>query len=361
VTGERDLSTGYIKELHAALLRYTDFVVVFDASGQPFETKLEKGMYKTMPNNPLRADGTFHEYCPPEHVASEMDRLIQLYHLHSERNIHPHIEAAWLHHAFAQIHPFQDGNGRVARAIASLVFIKGGFFPLVINRDDRTKYIDALEAADDGDLSPLTRLFSQVEKRALTKAIGLAVDARPIHTVEEALVATRDLLVDVGRIIPKEFLAAKHYANILGNSAISKFQEVSQRLGADISSVDPSFRFTAGQLGGQESSDPIRRVSEQLRYDPNLATFSKTVVLDLVSSNATSRIAVSFHGVGAAFRGLLVAAAYFQIGDGAAVPISEDVFRISYRETQDEIVPRFSKWLEPCIVEGIARWRRTLV
>jgi hypothetical protein len=70
---------------------------------------------------------------------------------------------------------------------------------------------------------------------------------------------------------------------------------------------------------------------------------------------------VSFHGVGAAFRGLLVAVAYFQIGDGAAVPVSEDVFRISYQEPLSEIAPRFDKWLEPCIVEGIARWRRTLV
>ena len=35
------------------------------------------------------------------------------------------IEATWLHHRFTQIHPFQDGNGRVARALASLVFFAG--------------------------------------------------------------------------------------------------------------------------------------------------------------------------------------------------------------------------------------------
>ena len=37
------------------------------------------------------------------------------------------VEAAWLHHRFTQIHPFEDGNGRVARALASLVFIPDGF------------------------------------------------------------------------------------------------------------------------------------------------------------------------------------------------------------------------------------------
>ncbi len=74
VKGERELSTGYIKELHAALLRYQDHVVVFDQFDRAFETKLERGSYKSRPNNPSRADGTVHEYahrntCPPRWTA----------------------------------------------------------------------------------------------------------------------------------------------------------------------------------------------------------------------------------------------------------------------------------------------------
>ena len=86
------------------------------------------------------------------------------------------IEAAWLHHAFTQIHPFQDGNGRVARALASLVFIKNGFFPLVVSRDDRIRYIEALEASEAGASEELIGLFSKIQKRSLTKAIGHAAD-----------------------------------------------------------------------------------------------------------------------------------------------------------------------------------------
>jgi hypothetical protein len=73
-----------------------------------------------------------------------------------------------------------------------------------------------------------------------------------------------------------------------------------------------------------------------------------------------STIVISFHGVGAAFRGLLVAAGYFQAGDGFAVPLSDDVFRISYQESQEEIDARFDKWLDGCLIQGIAEWRRTL-
>lgn len=57
--------------------------------------------------------------------------------LDGEMEVSPEVEAAWLHHRFTQIHPFQDGNGRIARLLASLVFIKAGWFPLVVTRDDR--------------------------------------------------------------------------------------------------------------------------------------------------------------------------------------------------------------------------------
>ncbi len=165
VASGRELSTGYIKELHAALLRYQDTTEAWDPFGNRIEVTLEKGLYKRLPNNPTRPDGAMHEYCPPEHVASEMDRLIGFHRGHIERAVPALIQAAWLHHAFTQIHPFQDGNGRVARALASLLLIKAEFFPLVVRRDDRAKYIDALETADEGDLKALVALFGRLQKQ----------------------------------------------------------------------------------------------------------------------------------------------------------------------------------------------------
>ena len=130
VRGERPLSTGYVKEMHALMTRNQAWVEAADAQGRRISrVELIRGAYKQWPNNPLRPDGTIHEYCPPEHVAAEMDRLIELHERHM--NVPPEVEAAWLHHRFTQIHPFQDGNGRIARALATLVFVKAGWFPLV--------------------------------------------------------------------------------------------------------------------------------------------------------------------------------------------------------------------------------------
>jgi len=359
IRGERVLSTGYIKELHAALLRHQETIVVFDQFGNPFETKLERGAYKSAPNNPLRPDGTSHEYCPPEHVASEMDRLIQLHREHDERGIPPHIEAAWLHHAFTQIHPFQDGNGRVARALATLVFIKRMFFPLVVTRDDHERYIDALELADRGDLSHLVRLFSQIQKRAFTKAITMAVDVKPVKSVEEAVAATRDMLVNLGRIIPTQYLAAKQTAEALANQTSGRLNSVTSGLNNEIARVNGSFSFSTGVLGSPPV-DELRAIAEKLQYDPNANDYQQSIVASLTSSRVTSRIVVSFHSVGVSFRGLVAAVAYFQTGDNPPIPLSEDIFRISYQEPRNDVQLRYTPWLEECLIKGLAEWRRTL-
>ena len=360
VSGERTLSTGYIKELHAALLRHQDTVVVFDQLGHSFEKQLEKGQYKALPNNPKRPDGNVHQYCPPEHVASEMDRLVSLHREHNTKNVATHIEAAWIHHAFTQIHPFQDGNGRVARALATLIFIKNGFFPLTVGRDQRDRYITVLEAADLGDIAHLVEFFGQIQKRALTKAIGRAVDIKPVSTLDEALAAIRNMLVDVGRIMPVQYLKAKTMADGLGVIVQQRFNVVVANLAGEISKVDATFIFNTAVLGTVPTA-VIKVVAGQLQYDPNTNDYHKDIALTLKAASVTSTIAVSFHSVGSAFRGLVVAVSYFQSGTAQLVPLSEDIFRINYQESMPEISSRFNTWLDSCLIKGLALWRRTLV
>ena len=169
---DRELSTSFVKELHAVLLAHQDTASARNTFGRRVEMPLAKGEYKKRPNNPLRPDGLLHEYCPPEQVASEMDRLIAMHASHARAGVPPEVEAAWLHHRFAQIHPFQDGNGRVARALATLVMIREGLLTLVVTDAMRGDYLDGLEAADDGDLEPLVRLFADIQRKAIYGAVG---------------------------------------------------------------------------------------------------------------------------------------------------------------------------------------------
>jgi hypothetical protein len=61
------------------------------------------------------------------------------------------VQAAYAHHAFSRIHPFQDGNGRVARALASVFLYQAASVPLVVFSDDTPEYLRSLRAADAGD------------------------------------------------------------------------------------------------------------------------------------------------------------------------------------------------------------------
>ena len=168
VNSNRPLSTSFIKQLHALLVNSQDATEGRDAEGRIAMVALVKGDWKRQPNFPVR-DGITYAYCPPEHTASEMDRLVALF--DQQTGIPPDIQAAWLHHRFTQIHPFQDGNGRVARAIGSLVLIKAGLFPFLVTPKERNDYLGALEAADAGSLAQLIGLVRKVQKRQYAQAL----------------------------------------------------------------------------------------------------------------------------------------------------------------------------------------------
>ena len=53
-----------------------------------------------------------------------------------------------------RIHPFDDGNGRGARILMNLVFIKKGYPVAIIKNEERRKYLAALSQADNGDILP---------------------------------------------------------------------------------------------------------------------------------------------------------------------------------------------------------------
>lgn len=121
-------------------------------TGKRIQIPLLPGEYKVRPNNPRRADGFVHEYCPPEQVRSELDRLLEFHRSHAGRNLPTEVEAAWLHHEFVRVHPFQDGNGRMSRLLMAYVFVRNGEFPPIITTEGKPDYIAMLEIADEGNV-----------------------------------------------------------------------------------------------------------------------------------------------------------------------------------------------------------------
>lgn len=96
VAQERPLGTSWIKELHQLLTRHQETTTAIDGLGRLVEVPLERGVWKRLPNNPRRPDGSVHEYCPPEQVAAAMDDLVRWHREHAEAGVSPEVEAAWL-------------------------------------------------------------------------------------------------------------------------------------------------------------------------------------------------------------------------------------------------------------------------
>ncbi len=169
VRQDHPLTTSFIKQLHALITRAQTHYDATDSLGRPFQARLTHGDYKTLPNNVQRSDGSLLEFAPPEQVAGEIERLVQIYNGMGE--VHPVVSAAWLHHRFVQIHPFQDGNGRVARALTLISLEKDKYPPMVVDRHSRNRYIEALDRANDGDLIPLGRLFAKLAMRSIRREL----------------------------------------------------------------------------------------------------------------------------------------------------------------------------------------------
>lgn len=357
VAGRRPLSTSYVKELHAALLRGVDTHRVEDQFETKFEKRLEKGQYKTTPNSPTRQDGSLHQYCPPEHTASEMDELIRTHLAHESKENPPEVEAAWLHHRFTQIHPFADGNGRVARALATLVFIKAGWFPVIVKREDRKRYIEALETADQGDLRPLVSLFIEGQRNVLMQATEIGYEVRPIGSVHEAVLAARDRLLQRGRLSFKEWLAAKEVANKIATHAAKELGVIANELSTEIGSLGRGFAFSA--RSGQSNDKNRERAVQKAGQTPDFAEYSAISQLHL-NTGTNAELAVSFHALGPRFRGLVGVVPYLTVAGGEPSLIGDSTFQINYQEDLASATKRFSAWLDRVIVQGLNMWRVTL-
>lgn len=373
VARRRDLSTSYIKELHQALTRHQETTQTINGMGRLVEVALLRGQWKQQPNNPTRPNGELCEYCPPEHVEAEMDRLIEIHQAHLQTKVPPEVEAAWLHHRFTQIHPFQDGNGRIARALASLVFLRSGWFPLVIHRDIREEYIGALEKADLGDLSDLVNLFSKVQKKAFLKALSLSENVlqapSPLQQVISA--ATERLRARKWSSLRKMQTKTFELSKRLEDFAEERLESIANKINKELQELDQHY-FADARRSDVETDfwfkKQIIEVARELDYYADTRTYRAWVRLKIKEDRQTELV-LSFHSLGVEFLGIMAVSAFMEYRDrnedgetsvDGPYILSKEIFQFSYIEKEQEITARFEPWLNDVLLAGIDKWRKQL-
>ncbi|MFH1257846.1 MAG: Fic family protein, partial [Candidatus Micrarchaeota archaeon] len=75
--------------------------------------------------------------------------------------------AVKIHYQTVRIHPFVDGNGRLARLLMNLRLIKAGFPPAILRKEERRSYYSALDKADAGDFRPFAMLIASDVENSL--------------------------------------------------------------------------------------------------------------------------------------------------------------------------------------------------
>ena len=182
VRGEELLTEAVIRELHRILLVEPYEVDAMTSDGRPTRRRIAIGQYKTAPNHVRTSTGEMHYYATPEETPAQMGDLMAWHRRETDSGaLHPLLLAATFHYRFVAIHPFDDGNGRMARLLMNLLLMQHGYVPIVIRLESRGDYLLALETADAGDLSAFVALVGE----ALLRSLELYLKAARRESLEE--------------------------------------------------------------------------------------------------------------------------------------------------------------------------------
>jgi len=117
--------------------------------------------------HPVYLRGSRHVPTRWESVPDAMNTLFDLLESESE----PSVRAVLGHWLFGYIHPYPDGNGRMARFLMNAMLASGGYPWVVIRVEDREKYLKALESASvDNDIRPFATFIAERVQWSLEQA-----------------------------------------------------------------------------------------------------------------------------------------------------------------------------------------------
>lgn len=186
---ERPLTEMFIREVHKIMLR-TDYI----PEGKNFT--VHAGIYKTRPNSVKTATGEIFEYASPEETPALMTDLVEWYkQVEEDASLTPLEIAAIFHYRYIRIHPFEDGNGRIARLMVNFILAKHGYPMIVVLESDRNGYLRALRQCDantglvpavgaHAKLEQITPLVAYLEK-CLEHALQIGIKAAKGENIEE--------------------------------------------------------------------------------------------------------------------------------------------------------------------------------
>ncbi len=146
---DKPLTQNFIRVLHRTLLR-EDYTVYRNLpGGVQTSYVIHAGQYKTRPNSVITRYGDRFEYASPEETPSLMTDLVDWYNkAEQEGSLSPVDLAILFHYRYIRIHPFEDGNGRIARLMMNYILSRHDHPMIVVRSRKKQAYLEALHKAD---------------------------------------------------------------------------------------------------------------------------------------------------------------------------------------------------------------------
>lgn len=239
---DRPLTEYFIRELHRTLLR-EDYTVQKELPDGSITTyTVHAGQYKTRPNSVKTVTGEIFEYASPEETPALMSDLVGWYNSTVESGELSALELASLfHYRYIRIHPFEDGNGRIARLLVNFILLRAGYPMIIVRSDDKDKYLSALNRSDivvgltpsEGAHAELEQIqpFVEYMKGCLERALKIRIKAAKGESIEEENDWRKKLLVKHHGRINQPERTDEYIKDILGNS----FKPLLEKIDSDLS------------------------------------------------------------------------------------------------------------------------------
>lgn len=171
-----------LRELHRIIIPEDYGIPTLAPDGSTVEKIVHGGEYKSATNHVRTRTGEIFYFAEPYEVGSKMTDLLDRLGGELERpTMHPIEIATNAHYDLILIHPFDDGNGRLARILMNLVLMRFELPPAVIRTEEKSGYYEALRIADGGERKPFTRLIAREVVRTLQLYMD-ALDGKPLES-----------------------------------------------------------------------------------------------------------------------------------------------------------------------------------